>query len=116
MVRHFGRSVHLLQMDIAQKHQIVLIEPLKRVAVRRVIQSPVLEPGSCNGAMKECDPMRDVFGKVLDGRKLRQLLGDPRGRVGQQCILNGHQADPNVLDLVAARLVEVVEIGDIVGR
>jgi hypothetical protein len=103
-----------LKVDITQKNQIILFEPVKRIAVTGLIESSVLESGLGDGAMEQGDPMRDFRGEFVNGWEGRESSGNARGRIGKESILDSYKTDPNVLYLIVARLIEVVEVGDIV--
>jgi hypothetical protein len=103
-----------LEVDISQKNQIILLEPVQRIAITGFVQGSVLESGLGNGAMEQSNPMRDFRGEFVDGREGRESSGNTRGRIGKKGILNSHKTNANVLYLIVARLIKVMEIGDII--
>jgi len=64
--------------------------------------------------MEQSNPMRDFRGEFVDGREGRESSGNTRGRIGKKGILNSHKTNANVLYLIVARLIKVMEIGDII--
>jgi hypothetical protein len=101
-------------MDIPQQNQIILLEPVKRIAVPELMESSVLESGLGDGAMEQSYPMRDFRGEFVNGWEGRESSGSSRGGVGKKGILDSHKTDPNILYLIIACLIEVVKVGDIV--
>jgi hypothetical protein len=101
-------------MDIPQENQIILLEPVQRIAVTGLIQGSVLESSLGDGAMEQSDPMRDFKGEFVDRREGRESSDNARGGVGEEGILDSHNANPDVLYLIITSLIEVVEVGNIV--
>jgi len=101
-------------MDISQKNQIILLEPVKRIAVTGLVQGSVLESGLGNGAMEQGNPMRDFRGEFVDGREGRESSNNARGGIGEEGILDGYNTNANVLYFIVACLVEVIKVGNIV--
>jgi hypothetical protein len=101
-------------MDIPQENQIILLEPIQRIAITRLVQCSVLESGLCDRAVEQSDPMRDFKGEFVDRREGRESSNNARGGVGEESILDSYDANSNVLYLIIASLIEVVEVGNIV--
>jgi hypothetical protein len=101
-------------MDIPQENQIILLEPVKRIAVTGLIECSVLESGLGDGPMEQGNPMRDFRGEFVDRREGRESSDNARGRVGKESILDGYNTNANVLYLVIACLIKVVKVGNIV--
>jgi hypothetical protein len=101
-------------MDIPQENQIILLEPVKRIAITGLIECSVLESGLGNGAMEQGNPMRDFRGEFVDRREGRESSDNARGGVGEEGILDSHNANPDVLYLIITSLIEVVKVGNIV--
>jgi len=106
--------IDLLEMNIPQQNQIILFEPVQRIAVAGLIESSVLKSGLGDGAMEQGDPMRDFKGEFVDRREGRESSDNARGGVGEEGILDGYDANPNILYLIITSLIEVVEVGNIV--
>jgi hypothetical protein len=101
-------------MDISQKNQIILFEPIQRIAITGLIQGSILEPGLGDGAMEQSYLVRDFRSESANRREDREGSGSPRGGVGQKSVLNCNNTESNVFYFVVACFIKVIEIGDFI--
>jgi hypothetical protein len=101
-------------MDISQKNQIILLEPVQRIAVTGLIQSSVLKSGLGDGAVEQSHLVRNFRSESANRGEGREGSGSSRGRVGKESVLNCNNTESNVFYFVVACFIKVIEIGNLV--